>query len=427
MCNRPGYTMQTLNKYLEDRDTTFSSPDWQVTFVDNHDMARFSTALRSSERTFGSGNNEQGGGFSEDFAKKRLELAVAVIMSVRGIPCIYYGTEQYAANFTENAFGQIGSDPYNREMMPSFSKSSDLYGIIKKLADLREDLRESSEAIQKGDYKQKWVNDDILVYERRAGNNVGIVAVNKGPAKTINVGNLSLADGSYTSLIGNDSVAISGGGGTFDLSQNEIVVLQGSADDVEGVEGVRTVVFIHSRTNPGDFIYIRGGHDANLVPGSYPNRYEDIIKYNNMLNPDSIERKGKDSRLDWGPHDPANGSDGWDSALDWTCKTWPSGWGSKKEYAVNGFGEDPENDRTNIRDSAVGADWWKFDTRMKGSKGDWFEFKAYLTFGDDRAPQWESYIEQDGRPQTGNHWGKKGYITFVDFNNGWVKFKPLDN
>ena len=133
MCNRPGYTMQTLNKYLEDRDTTFSSPDWQVTFVDNHDMPRFSTALRSSERTFGSGNNEQGGGFSKDFAKKRLELAVAVIMSVRGIPCIYYGTEQYAANFTENAFGQVGSDPYNREMMPSFSKSSDLYGIIKKM------------------------------------------------------------------------------------------------------------------------------------------------------------------------------------------------------------------------------------------------------------------------------------------------------
>jgi hypothetical protein len=32
-------------------------------------------------------------------------------MTVRGIPAIYYGTEHYAANFTSNSFGQVGSDP----------------------------------------------------------------------------------------------------------------------------------------------------------------------------------------------------------------------------------------------------------------------------------------------------------------------------
>ena len=104
-------------------------------------MARLSTVLRSSESTFGPGNSEKGGGFSEDFAKRRLELALSIIMTARGVPCIYYGTEQYAANFTKNTSGQVGSDPYNREMMPSFDQSYPLYGMIKKLADLRKRVK----------------------------------------------------------------------------------------------------------------------------------------------------------------------------------------------------------------------------------------------------------------------------------------------
>ena len=147
-----------------------------------------------------------------------------------------------------------------------------------------------------------------MVYERKSGNDVVVVAVNKGPEKTINVSKMSLADGSYNSMAGNDSIHVSDGNGTFNLSQNEIVILHGATTPESGV---RTVVYIHRYTKPGDFIFIRGGHDANLVPGSYANRYESIAKYNNMLNPDSLKRKQSDSRLDWGPHDPANGSDGY--------------------------------------------------------------------------------------------------------------------
>ncbi|MFA0520623.1 cyclomaltodextrin glucanotransferase, partial [Vibrio sp. 10N.222.55.E8] len=83
-----------------------------------------STALRSTARTFGPGNNEAGGGQSEAFAKKRVDLGLVATMTVRGIPAIYYGTEHYSANFTTNAFGQVGSDPYNREVMPSFAQDS---------------------------------------------------------------------------------------------------------------------------------------------------------------------------------------------------------------------------------------------------------------------------------------------------------------
>ena len=50
-------SMRTLNSYLERRSNVFNSDDWQVVFLDNHDMAR-STALRSDKSTFGPSNNE---------------------------------------------------------------------------------------------------------------------------------------------------------------------------------------------------------------------------------------------------------------------------------------------------------------------------------------------------------------------------------
>ena len=66
-----------------------------ITFIDNHDMSRFLSV-----------NND----------KNRLHEALAFILTSRGIPCIYYGTEQYLHNDTSG-----GTDPYNRPMMTSFS------------------------------------------------------------------------------------------------------------------------------------------------------------------------------------------------------------------------------------------------------------------------------------------------------------------
>lgn len=55
LAGRAGNSMKTLNNYLETRKSVFTSDDWQVVFMDNHDMARISTALRSSASTFGPG------------------------------------------------------------------------------------------------------------------------------------------------------------------------------------------------------------------------------------------------------------------------------------------------------------------------------------------------------------------------------------
>ena len=123
--------------------------------------------------------------------------------------------------------------------------------------------------------------------------------------------------------------------------------------------------------------------------------------------------------MDWGTQDPANGADGWDSALDWTCNAWPSGWGTKRTYAVDGYGEDPEN--------VWGLHYWKFDVMMQGNVGDWFEFKSFIyNYQNSGNDVWEGNINQQGTPQqTINHWGRKGYITTVGFNQSWAEFTPL--
>ena len=231
LVGRSGNTMQTLNSYLETRSNVFTSDDWQVVFMDNHDMARISTALRSTASTFGPGNNEAGGGQSEAFAKKRVDLGLVATMTVRGIPAIYYGTEHYSANFTTNAFGQVGSDPYNREVMPSFAQDSEAFKIIQALTE----LRKTSPAIPQGSYSQKWLNDDILVYERKFEDDVVLVALNRGASTAINVSALSLADNYYTSLVGSDGVTVSQSAATLNLDQNEAIVLHGktTSDNTE--------------------------------------------------------------------------------------------------------------------------------------------------------------------------------------------------
>ena len=51
-----------------------------------------------------------------------LKVAIALIMTCRGIPCIYYGTEQYLHDDTDG-----GNDPYNRPMMEKWDNDTEIY------------------------------------------------------------------------------------------------------------------------------------------------------------------------------------------------------------------------------------------------------------------------------------------------------------
>lgn len=116
----------------------------QVPFIDNHDMARFTVS---------------GGEVNTD-------MALAVLLTSRGTPTVYYGTEQYL---------QGGNDPDNRKPMPAFDRTTTAYKVIQKLAP----LRQSNAALAYGDTEQRWINSDVFFYEREFGDNVVLVGINR--------------------------------------------------------------------------------------------------------------------------------------------------------------------------------------------------------------------------------------------------------
>jgi len=159
-----------------------------VTFVDNHDMTRFLSL-----------NNSQ----------TRLHQALAFILTARGIPCIYYGTEQYLFNNTNG-----GGDPYNRPMMAGFNTNTTAYTLTGRLST----LRRNNAAVGYGTHQQRWINNDVYVYERRFFGNVVLVAINKGAGAAQITGlNTALPAGAYgdylTGLLGGVSINVAAGSG----------------------------------------------------------------------------------------------------------------------------------------------------------------------------------------------------------------------
>jgi glycosidase len=193
-------TMYGLDSMLSGTATDYNAVNDQVTFIDNHDMDRFQVSGASN---------------------RKLEQALALTLTSRGVPAIYYGTEQYMTG---------NGDPNNRAKITSFSTTTTAYNVIKNLAP----LRKSNPAIAYGTTQQKWINNDVYIYERKFGNDVAVVAVNRNLSSSASIGGLitSLPAGSYTDALGGllngNSISVGSGGAvsTFTLAAGGVAVWQ---------------------------------------------------------------------------------------------------------------------------------------------------------------------------------------------------------
>lgn len=204
-------SMQDLYSVMVDREQSYKEINDQVTFIDNHDMSRFMTLANGNARA--------------------LENAYVIMMTSSGIPTIYYGSEQYATG---------DNDPYNRGDMPGFSTTSTAYQVIAKLAA----LRKSNAAVAYGTTQERWMNSDVLVYERTFGNSTVLVAVNKSSTQGYNIGGslTALPDGQYAdvlcNLLGGGTLTIADGAvGTYYLQAGQAAVWQYSSVDTSPVIG----------------------------------------------------------------------------------------------------------------------------------------------------------------------------------------------
>ncbi|HST52010.1 MAG TPA: alpha-amylase family glycosyl hydrolase [Pyrinomonadaceae bacterium] len=205
-----------------------------VTFIDNHDMARFLSV-----------NNNN----------NRLHEAMAFVLTSRGVPCIYYGTEQYLHNDTGG-----GTDPYNRPMMVNFDTTTTAYKLTGKLST----LRHNNPAVPYGSMSERWINSDVYIYERKFFGSTVLVAINKNDTTAYNITglNTSLPAGSYTDyltgLLGGSSITVTTGTGgnnpvaAFSLPAHTVAVWQfaegaaspeiGSIGPTEAQAGVKVTI-----------------------------------------------------------------------------------------------------------------------------------------------------------------------------------------
>ena len=112
------------------------------TFLDNHDRARFLARA---------GDNYQ-----------RLREGLTFLMTSRGVPVIYYGTEQ-ADNGNMNANEVPIANKDNRKDLSSFSETGSIYVHIKRL----NEIKKAYPSLQVGTQREMWKDTNVYAFSRR--------------------------------------------------------------------------------------------------------------------------------------------------------------------------------------------------------------------------------------------------------------------
>jgi len=153
-------------------DFLYKNPNANCIFLDNHDMSRFYSVV------------------NEDFDKYK--MGMAILLTMRGIPQMYYGTEILMKNFS-NPDGLVRADfsgGWESDKKDKFiangrtEKENEAFNFVRTLAN----FRKSNAALQTGKLMQFVPQDDIYVYFRynnTAKGSVMVVVNNTDKEKTL--------------------------------------------------------------------------------------------------------------------------------------------------------------------------------------------------------------------------------------------------
>ncbi|MBE9179023.1 cyclomaltodextrin glucanotransferase [Oculatella sp. LEGE 06141] len=217
-----------LIQNIFNQDHCYSGATELVTFIDNHDMPRFQSLNPDPEM---------------------LRVAIALIMTCRGIPCLYYGTEQYLHDDTDG-----GDDPYNRPMMTQWDTETEIYRQVRLLSG----VRRLNPSISMGSQWQKYLTPDVYCYSRRYRESRCFVALNRGEATTLDAVETDLPDGEHTCVITRTKYEVTEGKiYNLELDRRGVVVLSHVGERVKGQTLVR-VQLNGVETQPGETVVVIG-------------------------------------------------------------------------------------------------------------------------------------------------------------------------
>ncbi len=163
-------------------DYLYPDPDNLVIFIDNHDVERIFTSLGEDVR--------------------RMKMALTLLMTMRGIPVMYYGTEigmtsdgKTDGDKRKDFPGGWAGDKVNVFTGEGLTQpQKEISDYVQRLAN----WRKGSEAVQRGRLIQFIPRDDVYVYFRVLDGQAVMVALNNGEyVRTIDYGRYNEILGDY--------------------------------------------------------------------------------------------------------------------------------------------------------------------------------------------------------------------------------------
>ncbi len=193
-----GGEMDKLSRTLA-QDRLYPDPGALVTFLGNHDVARFMS---------------ESGATAE-----KLKLAFTLLLTMRGIPCIYYADEIGM---------QGGADPDNRRDFPGgwkedprnafeasgrTSQENEMFNYVRKLTG----VRAKSEALRRGKMIDLAVTPRTWAYARQTGAETAVVVINDGAAAADIAVPFSI-DATFAATLGkSENLVVQNGSGSVHL------------------------------------------------------------------------------------------------------------------------------------------------------------------------------------------------------------------
>ena len=183
-----GWTDGVTKLYMTlSQDFLYKDPNTNCIFLDNHDMNRFFSMV------------------GEDLSKYKMGLGF--LMTLRGIPQIYYGTEVLMKNFKDPNDAAVRkdfpggwlTDSINKFTVAGLnSKESEAFNYFKKLAN----YRKTSAILSKGSLKQFIPQNGVYVYFRKLGDQTIMCVANTNKVKsTIKTDRFKEAIGDYNTML----------------------------------------------------------------------------------------------------------------------------------------------------------------------------------------------------------------------------------